>query len=517
MKNSVYFGWLLTALSMCFSIAGFAQFDDLYYNPDKDQPYHSTDYNSSNPDNYDYEDEYGYDDEEYGFYDDYDYYYASRIRRFHNSGYMFDFYDPYYTEMYYYDPFYYGSYYTPGVSIYLSFGNPYRPWRYYHRNRYYFNNYYSYSYYNSWCDPWSYNSWYDPWYGGHNYYYSSWNRYSYYNNYYGGYYGGYYGHPYGYGGYGYNNHYDNPWYYGGKNKDRDGKHFGSRYGGSTVSSNRGGGRDGGLIDNPGRNTDTGEKRLETPTSPRNTGGLDAGRNVGDFKGDRELNPDRGSSKPIIRGQEEDAKRGGTTTPGTNAGPKNEDTRTKITRETDNWKPFGNPGTRNNPGVNEGSRTGTTRPSEGVRTEEPTRYRDTGRTGENKGNDASRGAYNPSGRERTPAVNNQPSETRRSSENRSYTPSSGSGSGRSSGNSSASPSSGRSSESRSYSAPSRSSESRSYSSPSSGSSSSSRSSSSASSGSSSGSSSRSSSSGSSSSGSGSRSSSSSSGSTRSSGR
>lgn len=541
MKNRVYFGWLLTAVGLIFSIAANAQFDDLYYNPDKDQPYHETEYNSSNPNNYEYEDEYDYDDEEFGYYDDYDYYYASRIRRFHNPGYMFDFYDPYYTEMYYYDPFSYGGYYSPGVSIYLSFGNPYRPWRYYHRYNHYYS-FYSYNYYNTWCNPWFYNSWYDPWYGGYNnWYYPSYYNYNYYNNYYGGWYGGYYGHhPYGYGGYyGYNNYYNNGGYYGGNNNN-SGKHFGSRYGGSTVSSGRGGVRDGGLTNNPGNGTDAGVRKTDIPSSPRTIGETDAGRRSGDFKGDRELNPDRGSGRPIITGKEADGTRGNSANPGTGTNPEREDTRTRISKETDTWKPFGNPGSRNNPGVNEGSRSGATRSSEGVKSEEPSRQRDFGRTRENSSNnDANRGSYNPSVRERTPATNSSPSDSRRSSEGRSYTPSSGSDRS-SEGNRSYTPSSGstRSSESRSYtpssgsgrsesrsytpssSGSSRSSESRSYTPSSSGSSSSSRSSSSMSSGSSSSRSSSSMSSGSSSSGSSSSrgsSSSSSSGSTRSSGR
>jgi hypothetical protein len=135
-----------------------------------------------------YADEY-YDDEDnksvivnnyYNYDDDYDYYYTSRLRRFHSPHHGWNYYDPFYTDLYYYnyDPFYWG------VSIYSGFGYSfgYRPYYYYHPhyyNPYYgYGGYYGYDYYG---------------YGGYPYYGSYWSGYSH-----GGYYGGgYYGSGYG--------------------------------------------------------------------------------------------------------------------------------------------------------------------------------------------------------------------------------------------------------------------------------------------------------------------------------
>ncbi len=83
--------------------------DDLYFNPDRDRVF--TDKYSANADarstekNYSYQDEEDYDDEVYDAYDNYDYYYTSRIRRFQRPMYGFNFYDPFYVDMFYYDPF----------------------------------------------------------------------------------------------------------------------------------------------------------------------------------------------------------------------------------------------------------------------------------------------------------------------------------------------------------------------------------------------------------------------------
>eukprot|EP00825_Cyclidium_porcatum_P023126 TRINITY_DN2542_c0_g1_i2.p1 TRINITY_DN2542_c0_g1~~TRINITY_DN2542_c0_g1_i2.p1 ORF type:complete len:227 (-),score=5.54 TRINITY_DN2542_c0_g1_i2:668-1348(-) len=92
--------------------------------------------------------------------DDYDYYYASRIRRFHQPYLGFNYYSPFYTDYYWYDPFYFGSsiYWGPsfGFGIGLGFG------------------------WDPWCSGWGYGGGYYAGYG--------------YGGYYGGgYYGGYYG------------------------------------------------------------------------------------------------------------------------------------------------------------------------------------------------------------------------------------------------------------------------------------------------------------------------------------
>ena len=278
MKNRIIFMlMLMTALlSSTFTLS--AQFDDLYYDPATDDPYYE--YSQSDDTFADGEESYYYDDEsyEYGDYDDYDYYYASRIRRFHRPVTVFDYYDPFYTDMYYYDPFYYSNYYSPGVSIYFSFGNPYRPWRSWYRSHYYYSNYY----YNSWYDPW-YN---DPW------YYNSWgwgNNHYYTNNYYYGY-GGYHNPYYYYNSPHYNNNYHHAGYYFGENKYGKGKEYGSRYGGSTVSSTRGKVREPGIIGTP--KTDKGILG-DTRGAEGRSGFSDptkSGVNDGTFKGDREIKP-----------------------------------------------------------------------------------------------------------------------------------------------------------------------------------------------------------------------------------
>ena len=123
---------------MLFAVtsSSFAQFDDLYYNPETDyvavrtpnQDYDQTReqtysdpapanrYNNSN-----------YDDEYASRIDDYDFHYSSRIRRFNRPmmGGGFGFYDPFFVDRFHYDPFY-----QPGVSIYVNTGwNAFSPWR----------------------------------------------------------------------------------------------------------------------------------------------------------------------------------------------------------------------------------------------------------------------------------------------------------------------------------------------------------------------------------------------------
>jgi hypothetical protein len=99
------------------------------------------------------------------YYDDYDYYFSSRINRFHRSYAVFDYYSPLYTETYWYN---YRPY-SRGISIYggtgigfgLSFNYPvyYSGWRY--------GSWYNYDY-----------GWYDPYYGsywwGYDPFYYSW-------------------------------------------------------------------------------------------------------------------------------------------------------------------------------------------------------------------------------------------------------------------------------------------------------------------------------------------------------
>ncbi len=97
----------LVAVLMMWSVGAFAQYDDLYYNPDNSVSESTTVNSPSNDQNYaamrgnqvsSYESQ-NYDNDEY------DYYYTSRIRRFHRPLYGFNYFDPYYTDLYYYDPF----------------------------------------------------------------------------------------------------------------------------------------------------------------------------------------------------------------------------------------------------------------------------------------------------------------------------------------------------------------------------------------------------------------------------
>jgi len=93
------------------------------------------------------------------YYDNYDYYYTSRINRFHRSYAVFDYYSPVFTDTYWYtfQPF------SWGISIYGG-------------SRFGFRYAVNYPVYYS---GWGYNDWYDPyygssWYNGYDPYYNSW-------------------------------------------------------------------------------------------------------------------------------------------------------------------------------------------------------------------------------------------------------------------------------------------------------------------------------------------------------
>src|SRR4030043_1283506 len=62
------------------------------------------------------------------YYDDYDYYYASRINRFHRSYAAFDYYSPVFTEIYYYNyrPFSWGISIYGGGGFGFGLGHSYR-------------------------------------------------------------------------------------------------------------------------------------------------------------------------------------------------------------------------------------------------------------------------------------------------------------------------------------------------------------------------------------------------------
>lgn len=124
----------------------------------------------------------------YGDYDDdYDYFYASRINRFHRPIWGFGYYDPFYTNMYWYnyDPFWYGT------SIYAGWGwgGFYRPWGW---NPWGWGGGFGWG--GGWYNNWGWNGWgYSPYCfgGGWGGYGMGYNQ-GYWNGYNHGYWNGYY-------------------------------------------------------------------------------------------------------------------------------------------------------------------------------------------------------------------------------------------------------------------------------------------------------------------------------------
>jgi hypothetical protein len=106
----------------------------------------------------------------YNYYDpDYDYYYTSRLRRFYNPMPVanFGYFSPYFIDSYWYDPF------SPGLNIYISFGNNWgwnRPWNNWGWNNPWngwggWNNWGWNNPWNTWgCNnPWNNWGWNRPW------------------------------------------------------------------------------------------------------------------------------------------------------------------------------------------------------------------------------------------------------------------------------------------------------------------------------------------------------------------
>jgi hypothetical protein len=167
-----------------------AQFDDLYFNPAENRSTMKASSKSKAAD-----DVYGYNDQDYGYEEDlsdYDYYYTARIRRFHRPLRGFNYFDPFYADMWYYDP---GMMMvmSPGASLLI------------HTNPWSFNRFNRWSPWNSWGafnNPW--NTWgafNNPWnsWGAFN---NPWNRFG-------------YGNPWAFGGMGMFNPYMGNWGYGG--------------------------------------------------------------------------------------------------------------------------------------------------------------------------------------------------------------------------------------------------------------------------------------------------------------
>ncbi len=169
MKRNKDFSWFLTAcLAVLLATAPAVAQDDLYYEtPSDNNTVADSEYEGSSVTKvFDDGDDY-YDED-----DDYAYEYSSRIRRFHNRNVVvYDYYDPFYTDMYFYDPFF-----SPGASIYVMNYNDYRRWNRWNRwNR---NNVWG------WNDPFAgcgYNNW--GWNNGGGWG-GGWNNVYVYNNYY---------------------------------------------------------------------------------------------------------------------------------------------------------------------------------------------------------------------------------------------------------------------------------------------------------------------------------------------
>jgi hypothetical protein len=177
MKQLLIYSTLITLVVAFLPMSIWAQYDDLYYNPDN---YHTTTLKNHIHTGTGSDISFGdqdFDNQSYDYLDDYDFYYSSRIRRFHRPARGIDFYDPYFVDLVYY------GYHSPGVTIYVSPHRfrPYRPhaFSYYHWHHHdpFFNPYYS------WHNPWRPYRPYRPYGGFHSYGfgygYSSWGGYGY--------------------------------------------------------------------------------------------------------------------------------------------------------------------------------------------------------------------------------------------------------------------------------------------------------------------------------------------------
>jgi hypothetical protein len=225
MKNTL--NNLFLALFLALISQGIqAQFDDIYYDPDRNESTKEVK-KERTTDNYTKEDSYNkesnesyYYDDDYTDWEDNDYYYASRIKRFHRPYVGFDYYHGCYVDNYFYDPFDFNPFFYDRDIYVSSYG-----YRDYHRWRHWqFSPWYTYSYWNNWDWYWGWSSY--PFSYGYNY----WT-----NNCYNGYYNNYWSNNY-YGGY---HHWDHYYNNNDNNNHPNGSYFGSRRFGLTNSSNRG--------------------------------------------------------------------------------------------------------------------------------------------------------------------------------------------------------------------------------------------------------------------------------------
>lgn len=197
MIKTIFSAALTMILTAAVVMTAQAQYDDVYFDPNRDAPASLTkgkryDYTGSNKNTGDYT----YDDKTFDYEDadpsvtqaddEYDFQYTSRIRRFSRPLYGFNYFDPYYVDVAYFDP-----YFTPGATVLIydnfnSFGafNSWRRWnRWNNVNQFSTWGWQPYTpFYNNWS--WNrfnnngFNSW-DPWLG------SSFNNNLVVNNFYG--------------------------------------------------------------------------------------------------------------------------------------------------------------------------------------------------------------------------------------------------------------------------------------------------------------------------------------------
>lgn len=234
------------------------------------------------------------------YYDNYDYYYASRINRFHRSYTHFDYYAPVFTDAYWYtyDP------YSWGISIYggNGFGFGYYEYPVYSYAVGYdpawYNPYYG-SYYYGGYDPFFYGRWYAPlisirigsfWphyyfgYNGHDHHYTQ----------------HYYDYDRGYNGYGrYSNNYYNNYYYNNYYSSR-GSHPDRNYGrpagntGTTSESNRRGTNPSGY--RPADNHGNSENNINNRVNGNHSNNANNGNNVNSrVNGNKSNNTNNGNN------------------------------------------------------------------------------------------------------------------------------------------------------------------------------------------------------------------------------
>ena len=129
----------LVAVFLAFVSQGIqAQFDDIYYDPNKIREKERIRYEEpvkveeeTTPAEFSRDD---YDDD-FGEWEDQDYYYSSRIKRFHRPYRGFDYYDPIYVSYYVYDPFAFDPWYYDRDIYMMGYGyRDYYRWRHWHKH-----------------------------------------------------------------------------------------------------------------------------------------------------------------------------------------------------------------------------------------------------------------------------------------------------------------------------------------------------------------------------------------------